>query len=136
MIKTINEFNNNAQEESQFLNKITQIFYHSRRLLNAVVAPKIIDIFIENKEGIKEKSYVTLNYERIYDEKSKNISQENPEIIGQSYKFTIGSKIYCCEFLKKNKGVFFCSLIEIRESNNILSRYFLRDIIDIWLLMY
>ena len=85
MIKTINEFNNNAQEESQFLNKITQIFYHSRRLLNAVVAPKIIDIFIENKEGIKEKSYVTLNYERIYDEKSKNISQENPEIIGQSW---------------------------------------------------
>lgn len=126
MIKAINEFNCNTQEEKQFLNKITQVFYHSRRLLNAVIAPKIIDIFIDNREDIKEKSYVILNYKRIYEEKQNDNSSEEPKIIGERCNFIIGTKSYTCEFFKKNKGVFFGSLIEIRESNNILQRYYFK----------
>ena len=126
MIKAINEFNCNTQEEKQFLNKITKVFYYSRRLLNAVMASKIIDIFIDNREDIKEKSYVILNYKRMYEEKPNDNSSEEPKIIGERCNFIIGTKSYTCEFFKKNKGVFFGSLIEIRESNNILQRYYFK----------
>lgn len=44
MIRTIFEFNCSENEEKQFLTKITQIFYHSRRILNVVASPKIIEI--------------------------------------------------------------------------------------------
>ena len=126
MIKGINEFKCNAREEKQFLNKITHVFYHSRRLLNAVIAPKIIDIFIDNREDIKEKSYVILNYKRIYEVKPNDNSSETLKILGERCNFIIGTKSYTCEFFKKNKGVFFGSLIEIRESNNILQRYYFK----------
>lgn len=81
---------------------------------------------MKNIEDIKNNTYEIFNFERIYEKKSKE--QGCDKIIGERCKFSIEKKKYICDFYKKDKGVFFGSVIEIREigNDNILAKYFFK----------
>ena len=123
LIKEINQFKVSEIEKRYFLTKITQIFFHSKRLLTVIISPQIIEKFAINNK-ILNNSFSIINYER----KTINNIQNNP-VHKELCNFKIKNIEYICEILPKDKGAFFGAIIEIREkvNNTFLQRYYLKS---------
>ena len=123
MIRALSDMENEfGTQYKTFFRRLNQIFYHSRRLLTATIAPQIIEKYGATGVNEDEIKYSTVqSTTKTSDEEdspsSSLISQMPTSTTVQVCEFQKDDVNYACLFHEKQAGVHFGALIEIGVTN-------------------